>query len=182
MNLRKPAALLIAVAALLMLLCSCGGAALREDVKTYYGIDKAGEESIAALFTAFDEAFDRLCEMARPSDDDMYLYALRVQEAYETFDKTFQEVYEPKKDAYGKALEKGSQEHEDWINSFLEATGVTLANAKLSIKLTNYYINGNANGEDCYNDAINLVNECSRFFYGAPHLSDDDLNRLTKAS
>ena len=96
MNLRKPAALLIAVAALLMLLCSCGGATLREDVKTYYGIDKAGEESIAALFTAFDEAFDRLCEMARPSDDDMYLYAWRVHEAYKTFDKTFQEVYEPK--------------------------------------------------------------------------------------
>lgn len=181
MNLRKPAALLIAVAALLMLLCSCGGAALREDVKTYCGIDKAGEESIAALLTAFDEAFDRLCEMARPSDDDMYLYALRVQEAYETFHKTFQEVYIPKMDAYGKALEKGSQEHEDWIDFLLDDMDVSSANLRLSTSFVDY-INGNANGEDCCNDAINLVNECSRFFYGAPHLSDDDLNRLTKAS
>lgn len=181
MNLRKPAALLIAVAALLMLLCSCGGATLREDVKTYYGIDKAGEESIAALFTAFDEAFDRLCEMARPSDDDMYLYALRVQEAYKTFDKTFQEVYEPKKDAYGKALEKGSQEHEDWIDFLLDDMDVSSANLRLSTSFVDY-MNGDANGEDCCYEAINLVNECSRFFYGAPHLSDDDLNRLTKAS
>mgnify|MGYP000612415846 FL=1 len=181
MNLRKPAALLIAVAALLMLLCSCGGAALREDVKTYCGIDKAGEESIAALFTAFDEAFDRLCEMARPSDDDMYLYALRVHEAYKTFDKTFQEVYEPKKDAYGKALEKGSQEHEDWIDFLLDDMDVSSANLRLSTSFVDY-MNGDANGEDCCYEAINLVNECSRFFYGAPHLSDDDLNRLTKAS
>lgn len=181
MNLRKPAALLIAVAALLMLLCSCGGAALREDVKTYCGIDKAGEESIAALFTAFDEAFDRLCEMARPSDDDMYLYALRVQEAYETFHKTFQEVYIPKKDAYGKALEKGSQEHEDWIDFLLDDMDVSSANLRLSTSFVDY-MNGDANGEDCCYEAINLVNECSRFFYGAPHLSDDDLNRLTKAS
>ena len=181
MNLRKPAALLIAVAALLMLLCSCGGAALREDVKTYYGIDKAGEESIAALFTAFDEAFDRLCEMARPSDDDMYLYALRVQEAYETFHKTFQEVYISKKDAYGKALEKGSQEHEDWIDFLLDDMDVSSANLRLSTSFVDY-MNGDANGEDCCYEAINLVNECSRFFYGAPHLSDDDLNRLTKAS
>ena len=181
MNLRKPAALLIAVAALLMLLCSCGGATLREDVKTYYGIDKAGEESIAALFTAFDEAFDRLCEMARPSDDDMYLYAWRVHEAYKTFDKTFPEVYEPKKDAYGKALEKGSQEHEDWIDFLLDDMDVSSANLRLSTSLVDY-MNGDANGEDCCYEAINLVNECSRFFYGAPHLSDDDLNRLTKAS
>lgn len=112
----------------------------------------------------------------------MYLYALRVKEAYKTFDKTFQEVYKPTKDAYGKALEKGSQEeHEDWIDFLLDAMDVSSANLRLSTSFVDY-MNGDANGEDCCYEAINLVNECSRFFYGAPHLSDDDLNRLTKAS
>ncbi len=139
------------------------------DIAEALEIDDKEAAEVEALFKTFDKAFAQLGK--NPTDEDFYEYASAIADAAEQFDELFKELrgrLSEKLDRAGKAgrLEEVSA-YIDIIAQYSNISKIPLLDGLI-----------NSSGEACAEEAFNLVNEYSRFFYGIPWITEEDLDRL----
>ena len=142
---------------LMLVVCLCmtalfGCAAKHEilpDVKEEYGISSKAEDRIAEMFDAFDKAFERLGK--NPSDRAFYEYAEAVSSAI------------------AECLDEIDEKYDVYIDE--------LDTFDLDAELYDYK-EGSGSGERCAEAALNMVEECSRFFYGVHWFTEEQLDSL----
>ena len=175
------AGLIMAITMALCMLCSCGTSntetknTLKDDVKKVYNLDEEGESLVFTMFEAFAGELNKLRSLKSISNDDLLQYADNIEKAHTSFVEAFSQKYEPDLDGLeGQEKETATQIITDY--AFVEIESLHLTQA-----LFDYRLNNKGSGESCFETAVNFVNQCSEFFYGTVHITDDELDQLAEA-
>lgn len=175
-KMKKYAAMFLAVL-IAVLPCSCGGGkAVRAEVAEAYSLDADGEQLITELFEKFDAAFAELERADEITDSDLYDYADAVYEAYNSFEEEFEGYRQNLSDNIASVEGDTKEQYTDIM---LEGIGLSTDMLGLSTSRTKYMIAGGS-AEALSEEALNLINNTSYFFYGEYAISDDDLDRLAE--